>query len=371
MPTTIAAGDPKAAKKWSTLLFLDLVKRAYFERKFVGQGQNNVIQRLTDLETDAGDTIDYDLSVKLRNRPTTGDARLTGKEESLRFFSDEVKIDQSRHAVSAGGRMTRKRTVHNLRTISREKLSEYWSDYHDQLMFIYLSGSRGINEDFYEAVTYTGHAGNALAQPSTGHILYGETGGTPATAKANLTANHKMNKNLIERASTQADMMHSVDPENANMVPVDINGEGHYVVIMNPFQAHDLRTSDTTGWLDIQKAATQAEGRNNPIFKGGLGMINDVVLHKHKNGIRFNDYGAGANVLAGRALFCGRQAGVIAYGSADKRNKGRYSWKEESKDYENELTVSAGCIFGAKKATFNSRDFGVVALDTAAANPNA
>ncbi len=370
MSTTIAAGDPKAAKKWSTLLFLDLLKRAYFEKKFVGQDENSIIQRLTDLETDSGDAIDYDLSVKLRNRPTSGDSRLEGKEEALRFFSDEVKIDQLRHAVSSGGRMTRKRTVHNLRTLARRKLAEYWADYHDQLMFIYLSGARGINQDFYEAETYTGHAGNALQAPSTDHILYGDNAGTPATSKADLDANDKMTRNAIERASTQANMMHSVDPENANMVPIDINGEDHYVCIMNPFQVYDLRNADTTGWLDIQKAAAAAEGRNNPLFKGGLGMINDCILHEHKNSIRFNDYGAGGDVEAGRALFLGRQAGVIAYGSADKKNKGRYSWEEVAKDYKNEFGVGAGCILGVKKAQFNSRDFGVISLDTAAANPN-
>lgn len=115
MKTTIAFGSPMAAKKWSPTLFVDIVKKSYFERKFVGPTENHVIQRLTDLESSAGDTIDFDLSVQLKNRPTYGDARLQGKEENLKFFSDEVKIDQIRHGVSAGGRMTQKRTVHNIR----------------------------------------------------------------------------------------------------------------------------------------------------------------------------------------------------------------------------------------------------------------
>ena len=67
---------------------------------------------------------------------------------------------------------------------------------------------------------------------------------------------------------------------------------------------------------DIADASLAAEGRKNPIFMGGLGMINNTVLHKHRNVIRFSDYGSGSNVLAARALFMGRQAAVVAYGTA-------------------------------------------------------
>ena len=63
-------------------------------------------------------------------------------------------------------------------------------------------------------------------------------------------------------------------------MPVSINGEDHYVCVMSPFQEYDLRVdTGTNGWMEIQKAAAAAEGRNNPIFKGGLGMISNVVLH--------------------------------------------------------------------------------------------
>jgi hypothetical protein len=33
-------------------------------------------------------------------------------------------------------------------------------------------------------------------------------------------------------------------------------------------------------------------------------------------------------------------------------------------DYGNQLGVAAGSIFGVKKSVFNSKDFGVIALDT-------
>lgn len=362
-PTTIPFGDAKAQKKWSGSLFIDSTKKSYWNRKFVGESDNDVIQRLTDLETDAGDTIDYDLSVQLRQKPTTGDNRLEGKEESLKFYSDQVMIDQLRHGVSAGGRMSRKRTAHNIRRIAKDRLSDYWSKYMDELHFIYVSGARGINEDFTEDVAYVGHAGNPIQAPDASHLSYGGD----ATSKATIDANDKMSKATIEKAEVKARMMRSRDPSTANMLPVMLNGEPHYVCVMSPFQEHDLRTADTTGWIDIQKAAAASEGRNNPIFKGGLGMIKNVVLHSHESVIRFSDYGAGNALPAARALFLGRQAGVIAFGSSGGL---RFDWKEVEADYENEPKVASGTILGIKKTRFNNKDFGVQTIDTYAKDPN-
>ena len=97
-------------------------------------------------------------------------------------------------------------------------------------------------------------------------------------------------------------------------------------------------------------------------------MINNVVLHSHESAIRFSDYGAGANLPAARALFMGRQAGVVAFGSTGGL---RFDWSEETQDHGNEPVVAAGIIIGVKKTRFNSKDFGVFAVDTYAVDPNA
>mgnify|MGYP003655883632 CR=1 FL=1 len=363
-PTTIAFGDPKAQKKWSGNLFISTFQKSYWDKKFISEGDEACIQRLTDLEKDAGDTITFDLSVQLRNKPTYGDNRLQGKEENLRFFTDSIMIDQMRHGVNTGGKMSRKRTVHNVRTIGKNRLSDYWSKFIDQMVFIYLSGARGVNENFYEETTWAGHAGNAIQAPDSSHILYGGD----ATSKASIDTADKMSRALIERACVKAGMMSATDVNNAQMMPLMIDGEEHYVCVMSKFQAHDLRVTDASGWLEIQKAAAAAEGRKSPIFKGGLGMINNCVLHEHQDAIRFSDYGSGSDVPAARALFLGRQAGVIAFGSTGGF---RFSWTEEMQDHGNEQVISAGVIAGVKKTRFNNRDFGVLALDTYAKDPNA
>lgn len=365
MKTVVPVGDAKAIKRWSAELFLDTAKKSYFERKFIGTSDNSIIQRLTDLESAAGDKITFDLSLQLRKKPIYGDDRAQGKSEELKFATDEVAIDQMRAPVSAGGRMTRKRTLHDLRRVARDRLGDYWSRFMDEMMFIYLSGARGVNEDYIEDTTWAGHAGNAIQAPDSGHLIYGGN----ATAKNNVDSADTMARAVIEKAAVKAQMIRATDPENPNMLPSMINGEGRFVLVMTPFQEHQLRAeTGTGGWMDIQKAAATAEGRDNPIFKGSLGMIKNVVLHAHESVIRFSDYGSGVNLPAARALFLGRQAGVVAYGTAGGT---RFQWEEELTDFKNQVDIAAGTILGIKKTRFRSRDFGVISIDTYAADPNA
>ena len=361
--TVIPWGDAKAIKKWGANLAVDVNRKGYWSRKFIGQGMNNIIEQKDELVSDKGDRISFDLSVQLRQEPTFGDNTVDGKGEALRFFTDEVAIDQIRHQVNAGGRMTRKRTAHDLRKIAKDRLGDYWKLFIDEMFFMYLSGARGVN-NFIMGTTFTGFAGNSFQAPDAAHILFGGA----AKAKAEITTSDKMSKALIERACTAAKMMSQRDTEACSMLPMDVDGEGRFICVMSTYQAHDLRTADTSGWMDIQKALITAEGKNTPIFKGGLGMINNVVLHEHEDCVRFSDYGASTNLPAARALFLGRQAGVVAYGTPENI---RFSWTEEMKDAGNQPVVTSGPILGMKKTRFNGRDFGVMALDTYAKDPEA
>ncbi|OOY20882.1 N4-gp56 family major capsid protein [Thioclava sp. DLFJ5-1] len=362
MQTNISVGDPRAVKRWATALAEDTEKQMYFTR-FVGEGENNIIQRKVDLESDAGDRIDYDLSMRLRGGMTYGDDNVEGQEENLTFYSDELRIDQARKGADAGGRMSRKRTLHDLRKIAKDRTAEYVAEWFDELKFVYLSGTLGgINED--RKITRQ-FAGNPIEAPDPAHMLYGGS----ATSKATLTAADTMSRDLIERAAVLPKMMNAIDPDTVKMSPVNIDGKKVFVMLMSPFQTHDLRIEKgELSWADIQKAATTAEGRKNPLFDGSLGMLSNIVLHEHENVRRFDDYGAGSDVTAARALFLGRQAGVVAYGEAG--NGTRFQWEEELKDAKNRVAIYAGTIAGFKKTRYNGRDFATVAIDTAAKNPN-
>jgi N4-gp56 family major capsid protein len=372
--TIVGVGDAKAIKRYSAFLAVDVGRKSYFNRKFMGVGEEaqTPLQTLPHLENDAGDQISYDLVMQLKMKPIQGDATLRGKEEDLKFYTDSLYIDQLRGGVNTGGKMSRKRTIHDMRAIARVRESEWWARLFDETLFQYLSGARGVNSDFIEDTSFTGYATNAFVAPDALHILYGGD----ATSKATLDAADKISLSVIDKALARAEVMGGGTSGIPSIQPCEIDGEPHFVLVMHPWQEYDLRTTTSTGqWLDIQKAAAGAEGKANPIFKGGLGMYNNVVLHKHKAVIQFSDYGAASPpvVNAGRALFLGRQAGVVAFGSPGTGL--RFDWNEELEDRGNQVVITTSSIFGVKKSAFTidgtSRDFGVIAIDTACADPTA
>jgi len=372
--TIVGVGDAKAIKRYSAFLAVDVGRKSYFNRKFMGVGEEaqTPLQTLPHLEKDSGDQISYDLVMQLKMKPIQGDATLRGKEEDLKFYTDALYIDQLRGGVNTGGGMSRKRTIHDMRAIARVRESEWWARLFDETLFQYLSGARGVNSDFIEDTSFTGYATNPFVAPDAMHILYGGD----ATSKATLDAADKISLSVIDKALARAEVMGGGTSGIPSIQPCEIDGEPHFVLVMHPWQEYDLRTTTSTGqWLDIQKAAAGAEGKANPIFKGGLGLYNNVVLHKHKAVIQFSDYGAAspAVVKAGRALFLGRQAGVVAFGSPGTGL--RFDWNEELEDRGNQVVITTSSIFGVKKSAFTidgtSRDFGVIAIDTACADPTA
>jgi N4-gp56 family major capsid protein len=363
--TIIGVNDAKAVKKYSAFLAVDVARESYFSRKFMGaEGASMPIQIIKDLESTAGDKVSFDLSMQLSMQPVEGDTPLTGKEEDLKFYSDDVLINQLRGGVNTGGRMTQKRTIHQLREIARVRQAEWWSRVFDELFFMYLSGMRGINADFIFPTSYTGFAGNVFNAPDTEHLMF------PGTkTNATIDANDKMTLTLVDRAVAQSSMMGGGAGTTPKIQPIMIGGEKHYVLVMNPWQVYDLRTAATGNtWLDIQKAAASAEGRKNPIFQGGLGMYNNVVLHEHQAIIQFHAGAANPQAVdCARALFLGVQAAVIAFGS--KGNGLRFGWYEEERDNGNQVVISTHSICGISKVQFNSKDFGIMSIDTAAAQP--
>ena len=374
--TIIGVNDPKSVKRWAGLLAYDTSQKSYFNQRFMGRGAEAEvpIQILTDLETDAGEQIAYDLLAELKMAPVEGEDILEGKEESQKFYTDTIYIDQARCGVNTGGRMTRKRTLHNLREKAKRQQAGWWGRLQDELLFIYLSGARGINTNFLLPLGYTGRAGNAFVAPDSNHVMYGGN----ATAFNNITGeavgvagSDAFDLRLIDRAKTRADSQGGGATSIPVLQPCKIDGNETFVCVMHTFQEDDLRANTNTGqWMDIQKAAAAAEGRSSPLFKGALGMYRGCILHSHRNAIRFNNAGAGGNIEAARALFLGAQAAVVAFGSPGTNL--RYDWHEETRDNGDKVVISTSSIFGIKKVSFATdvgvQDFGVIALDTGAAS---
>lgn len=367
--TYISAADPKAVRRYSRGLTVDVVKNSYWTRKFASAtaSVSAPMRILTELESGPGDKVEYELSMQIRTKPVVGDQnKMAGKEAKLIQYEDELKIDEAWVGVNAGGRVTRtKRSNHNYRQISKDRQQDWWARYFDELCFAYAAGATGIDTGSIVDENEPMFSVNALAAPDASHIMYAGA----ATSKATLQATEKMSLGIIERAEVKASTMGGDDTDNASLNPVKINGEEHYVMVMHDFQMHDLRqATGSADWLEVQKAAAGAEGKKSPIFTGAEGMHKGVIIHKHRNVIRENMGAAGA-VPGADALFMGDQALQCAYGMEGK--DARYQWHEETDDRGRELIINSYSCFGIKKTRYNGRDKGVISVVTAAADPNA
>lgn len=347
--TDFPVNSPLAVQLWAKRLAVEAYNQTWF-RRFVGNDANSVIQMKEETSKNAGTSITIGLRMQFQGAGVLGDGILEGTEEALLTYADTVYINQLRLAVSAGGRMSQQRVPFALREECRAGLADWWARRLDYSFFNQIGGNT-LETD----VRFTGN--NATIAPDTDHLLLP----SGVANEGALTSSNTFNIQMIDDAVEAAQML------SANGLPVirplRINGEDKYVIFLHPFQVTDLRTNTNTGqWLDIEKAAmTGGQVTKNPIYTGALGEYNGTIIH---NAYRLPQgiYNGAAVSNVYRAVFCGAQACVLAYGRGD--SKERFTWVEEVFDYGNILGVSAGTIFGLKKLTFNSADFGCITMPT-------
>lgn len=343
--------DPLAVKLWSKKLFREALAQTFMSR-YMGEGSSSAIQVLNDTKKGAGDKITFGLRMQLSGAGIQGDSTLEGNEEALSTYSDSVFIDQLRHAVRSGGKMSEQRIPFSVREEARMGLQDWWADRIDTALINQLTGNTGQAD-----TRYTGN--QATIAP-----VYS------ATASANRWIFPNSNETSEASVSTTSTMSLAVIDKCVNVAkksaplirPLKVDGEEYFVLLLHPDQIYSLRTNTNTGqWLDIQKAAMQGgKVKDNPIFTGAQGVYNGVIIAETRRI---------PQILANtrRGVFFGAQSAVLAVGQDSSPEK--MSWTEELFDYENQLGVSAGMIMGCKKAVFNSVDYGTLAVTTYATAP--
>lgn len=335
--TSFPTGHPAAVKHWSKDVFTESLKQTYALR-FMGEGENNLIQVNNSMKS-SGDRVTIPLLMQPTAAGISGDNTLEGNEEELVTYTDNVYIDQLRHAVRVGGEMTEQRIPWDVRRRARDMLAQWWSDRIDTACIYQLAG--------YSTETDTRYTGSQAAiAPSTGRTVL--AGDAAAGATASLGTTDIYSYSLIDVCVEVAKLA------NPEIRPVKISGKSYFVNIIHTTQVTDLRRSTSTGeFLDIQKAILQGGMRpeDSPILNGACGIYNQTIIHDSTR------IPSGASNTR-RAIFGGAQAACVAFGKGSGPNT--FSWKEKFFDYDNQFGVAAGTKWGVKKLQFNSADFGVI-----------
>lgn len=360
--------DSNRQELWSKDLMDDVMRDVENVMKFVGDDENNIIQKQGDLEKKGGDRQDFTLIARLSGNGVTGDDELEGNEEAMQSFNETVDIDQIRNAVRLKGKLDAQKVVYDQIKAAREVLRTWMKEFIIRQFFLKLAGVTNTTltdtngnliaanalwsntPDFIpDADEAAGFGNRYLCAKSTGTDAIG-TGDT-------------MTLDLVTKAVTKAKL---TAPQ---IQPLDIDGESLYVMFLHPLQARDIRLSS-----DWKTAKENAEVRSskNPVFGSALGMWGGALLIENEfvpwlditvagNSFRGAATGTDCQASVARALLCGRQAALLAECS----NPDALTVKDF--DYGNKQAVACSFIGGIHKPLFNSKEFGVLAVDSAAA----
>ena len=346
-----------------TLWQRDLWKQARihsFMNRFMGDGPNSMIQRITQLKKDQkGSRAVITLLADLVGDGVAGDRQLEGNEEAMQVFDQVIRIDQLRHATRHLGRMADQKSVVEFRRNAKDVLSYWHASRHDQIAFLTLSGvgyavhnngAPRVGSDLvnleYAADVKPLTANRRLRWNGTSKLL--ETNGATTSVAAADTPMWEMFVQLKAYAKTQ------------RIRGVNVDGEETYHVFLSPLAMAKLKL-DPTYQLNLRHA--QEKGNKNPLFTGNEVKIDNLFIHEHLN--VFNTSGASGSVLIPKGgplhskwgatgdvdgcqiLFCGAQS----MGFADI---GDPYWDEEGYDYSNSQGISVGKISGFLNPQFMS-----------------
>lgn len=345
------------------------------------------VVRITDLKKERGDEVSFSIMHKLSKLPTMGDQRIEGRGEDLSRADFSLRIDQGRHLVDAGGRMSQQRTKFNLASSARTLLGTYFNDLQDQCAVVHLAGARGdfmaddvivplaSHRDFKEIMI------NDVMPPTHNRHFFGGD----ATSLEAVDSSDVFSLNLVDNMALFIDeMAHPLQPVRLN--GDELYGEDpYYVLYATPRQWNDWYTS-TSGkdWNQMMvRAVNRSKGFNHPLFKGECAMWRNILVRKYAGmPIRFytgsrvwisnNNLAATTQQIEvktniDRAMLLGAQALANAYGQKDG---GHFNLVQKKTDMDNRTEIAINWINGLKKIRFEDKtgrmqDHGVIAVDTA------
>lgn len=413
MSTNIPVGSALARKVYSVGLFTrvqtapgfmnlisgEMPKEGNFAAKTKGQTSPDYpIVKAGDLSKGAGEAVSIDLFNVLQGKPTMGDRKMAGRMMNLTTSSMDVKINQVRGGADSGGRMTQKRTVHNLRSISMAGLQAWMQRFEDQNTLVHLAGARGVQDttdwvvplatdsEFSEIMI------NKVNAPTKNRQFYANDATSPDT----IGTNDALTLQDISRITSQ--LRESTVP----LSPIKIKGDDAawnspmWCMFVTERQWLYLKSrTGQTQWNDAVKYAFErksAMGSNkHPLFDTYETIMWDGMLIKRLNryAIRFStgtsvtyDTGgadggtyteASVNTAqdVDRAIILGAQALAKVYGVS--RSDYFYDWSEEEVDHGNSIETVCAAMGGSAKIRFRidgvDTDHGVAVIDSYAPDP--
>ena len=320
---------------WASGVIIEAIKESPIMR-FAGEGPNNIIERKHEIQKLRGEKIYFDLFLEMSNAPVTGNNELTGNEETLVSYTDDVLLDRTRNAFKKYGDLEDMKSQKDLKAIGKDILKQYFAQLMNSYSIRWLEGDSSLV--WPEAVPATS---------TTRRSWGGDATGDDKTGSSDIASGDWLGCNEVVRAHYKAMLC---DPKFRKL---EIEGGKYFIMLMHPRQAYTLKLDST--FLSAQRDARE-RGKENPVFTGALGSYMGMLLYEDEN------LWTNSSNDEACAIICGQQAMMMAMGKGPKATY-------EVSDHENRHSIGIDLIWGLRKSVFNSVDFSVMTMVTYATAP--
>jgi hypothetical protein len=367
------------------------------------------VVRVDELAKGPGDVVQVDCAHVIKLRPVMGDTNASGKGASLKYSTKDVYLDMATLPVSAGGKMTAKRTPHSMRQNAAAQLARAIPAFRWQRALSMLAGARGEQDgtdwvlplatdpEFVDMMV------NTLRAPTYNrHFVVNAaslTQGGLQTASIATTDLLKLS-HIDELAALWDEFSIKMSPIRVPGDPAAGDDPIKGILYVDPLVWDGLITEQTTGYnirtfeQNALKRASYDGLSRHPLFAGSPLFWNGILVKKMSYAIRFNGGSSykyvpvanrldatettgtipalgGTHVVA-RSVFLGAQAlAMVSGGNQDSEEA--YSLLEERTNFGRNLEL-AGEIMGTEdklrwklpnaSGDLEETDFGVLVIDS-------
>jgi hypothetical protein len=363
----------------------------------------SIIQVNRDFQANKGSKITFGLRGIDNSDGQGNDGVYEGNEVSMTFYDESVEIAERGNSWLIAGNATEQSAYTSLRDKNRTTAREWVGRIQGNDCFCALSGlptmklagkitgARAVDasSEYIETVNYVSSDGAAVDKSTTAvrffcggqtkaGVVFRVSGDAAITSDSNCLFGTQVIEHVKRMARTDIDGSGNfLSP----LRPIMVNGEPYYLLFISRLQEKALRGE--TAWINaVQNAGVR--GDENILFKGVdyiwnnvLVKVTDLVHSRYgENGVTASEtfeksttnYGIDAcasGITVHRALFCGAQAGCLAWGKQP-------IWRDGFRDWQHtKFGTHTNMIYGAKKSVFATGAagadvaFGCIVIDTA------
>jgi N4-gp56 family major capsid protein len=272
--TTVLSG--LELTKWRAKFIPEFVRDSGFE-PYMGDSEMDIIHVVNDLKTD-GYTIRIPLLARLQSAGVTGNERLSGSEETLDQYYQDISWDFARNAVEIS-KKEREKSAQDLIAAVRPRLKEWASERMKyKIIDCFHNMSDGTAYASASAATRNTFITNNSDRVLFGAAISNGSSNVMATALATVdSTNDKLTASVIRLAKRRARLARPI----VRPFKTGTAGREYYVMFAHPHCFRDLKVDTEITAANREARAREGSGMdNNPLFQDGDLLFDGVIVRE-------------------------------------------------------------------------------------------